>query len=154
MEDYSDRASWKLDVQKYWNDYATNAINGLRYIGKRILRPEELENLMWHDTTDVLFFRRTWDKDDKKILMAFASQDDEGNGAGFLNINGDLKVGAAFTARYLTEAERINLGFHCKSAVLESDSCSIIVQRDPEGNDGGSLFIQGFDGEDLSLPVI
>ena len=57
--------------------------------------------------------------------------------------------------RYLTDKEAENLGWMSAAIVLLlDDGSSILPSRDDEGNDAGTLFGQGKDGEELTFPVI
>jgi putative sterol carrier protein len=57
--------------------------------------------------------------------------------------------------RYLTAEEVESLGWSASAVVLElSDGTMLFPSRDDEGNDGGAMFGQGGDGEELTFPVI
>lgn len=59
------------------------------------------------------------------------------------------------SARYLTRTEASSMGWTCLVPVLELDDGTLLFpSRDDEGNDGGALFGQTVNGEDVTLPVI
>lgn len=55
--------------------------------------------------------------------------------------------------RYLTEAEKNNLGWYRRSIVLHLDDGNIIYpSQDDEGNDAGALFTN--DKDNPTIPVL
>lgn len=57
--------------------------------------------------------------------------------------------------RYLTREEMESLGWSQSVVVIELENGTLLFpSRDDEGNDGGALFGQTKQGEDLTFPVI
>ena len=58
-------------------------------------------------------------------------------------------------ARYLSQDEADDIGWGKRPVVLHlSDGTLVYPSMDDEGNDGGALFAQNKEGEDVSCPVI
>ena len=56
--------------------------------------------------------------------------------------------------RWLSSKECEDMGWYSRPIVIHLDDGSMIFpSQDDEGNDGGALFGQGPDGEDLTFPV-
>lgn len=57
--------------------------------------------------------------------------------------------------RYLSTAEAKDMGWYHRPIVFELDNGALFFpSRDDEGNDGGALFGQGPNGEEITLPVL
>lgn len=70
---------------------------------------------------------------------------------------GKMLVGRRIVgARYLTEEERLALGWRCSVLVIELDDGSLLFpSTDDEGNDGGAMFGQDAEGNDNGgFPVV
>ena len=56
--------------------------------------------------------------------------------------------------RWLTSKEAEQMGWYSRPIVIHlHDGSMIFPSQDDEGNDGGALFGQGPDGEELTFPV-
>jgi len=58
------------------------------------------------------------------------------------------------SARWMTKDEAKHLGWYSRPVVIQFTDGSIAwPSQDDEGNDGGALFGQAKDGDDLTFPV-
>ena len=117
------------ELQASWTEYARERLVGRKVVKVRKMNDEEMEEMGWYGYCQVVHF-----DDDSMILP---SQDDEGNGPGF--INGEMKRGTKITGVKYEEYEGQ------KGLVLITSAGEMAVLCDPEGNGVGALFGQSGD---------
>ena len=59
------------------------------------------------------------------------------------------------SVRYMSKEEAKEMGWHSRPlAIIFTDGSFIFPSMDDEGNDGGTLFGQTSNGEDIAFPVL
>ena len=59
------------------------------------------------------------------------------------------------SVRYMTQKEATNMGWYSRPlAIFFTDGSFIFPSMDDEGNDGGTLFGQTSNGEEITFPVL
>ena len=59
------------------------------------------------------------------------------------------------SVRYMSKEEADQMGWHSRPlAIIFTDGSFIFPSMDDEGNDGGTLFGQTSNGEDIAFPVL
>jgi hypothetical protein len=82
MEDFKIEHKSNEELMKKWGDDSAKALTGMQIKATTYLSPQECKGLGWDDST--LAIELTDPEGEKKDIVLFASQDDEGNGAGAL----------------------------------------------------------------------
>ena len=69
--------------------------------------------------------------------------------------NKNLEGKTIRSVSYMTKEESEDMGWYKRPIIIEfTDGTLVFPSRDDEGNNGGAMFGQTKDGEDLTFPVI